>query len=126
MIHVRGKGEPGDLARPILHHAQGVRDSALAILAGLWAHDAHRDETRQHELHIGTGGNGWNLYLDSGEKFAFRGGVAPEGYDRIEVHTGSIRPLGPIVLTIRDPEETEELWQLLDDALAGSRTVRAG
>ena len=29
MIHVYGQGQPGDLGRPIFHHARGVEDVAL-------------------------------------------------------------------------------------------------
>jgi hypothetical protein len=116
MIHVYGKGRPGDLVRPIFHHARGLRDPALAILAGLWVHELHTDESRHHELHFGKGANGLNLYLDNGERFAFRGGFDAEGYDRVKVHRGTIRPLGEVVLELRDPEDTADLWILLSEA----------
>lgn len=45
MIHVYGQGKPGDLGRPIFHHARGVRDVALAVLAGLWVHELHTDQS---------------------------------------------------------------------------------
>jgi hypothetical protein len=118
MIYVYGKGKPGDLARRILHHARGISELTLAITAGLWAHNAHRDENRRHELHIGKGANGWALYLDNGRNFAFRGVPVPGGdYGGITVHEGSVRPLGPAVLTIQKPRDVDALWRLLDDAL---------
>jgi hypothetical protein len=73
MIHVYGKGAPGDLAARILHHAKGVSEPAFAIAAGLWAHDVHRNEMRHHQMHVGSGADGWALYLDNGRSFAFRG-----------------------------------------------------
>jgi len=118
MIHVYGKGEPGDLASRILHHARGVSEPAFAIAAGLWAHQIHRDEDRHHQMHVGSGADGWALYLDNGRSFAFRG-QPHSGYDRIDVHTDSVRPLGPLALSIRTPKDTEGLWDLLDVALAG-------
>lgn len=118
MIHVYGQGEPGDLGRPIFHHARGVRDVALAVLAGLWTHELHTNQSRTHEMHFGKGANGVNLYLDNGEKFAFRAQVGPGGgYDRIFVHRGSVRPLGPVVLELRGPGDSAALWDLLSAAL---------
>lgn len=61
-----------------------VRDIAFALLAWLWMHEAHTDASRRHRLHFGKDANGVTLYLDSGEKFAFRGRQAPHGYDRVE------------------------------------------
>jgi hypothetical protein len=114
MIHVYGDGKPGDLAGRILHHARGVSEPAFAIAAGLWAHPVHRDETRDHQMHA----DGWALYLDNGKSFAFRGQPHAGGYDRIDVHTDSVRPLGPIALSIRTPKDAVALWTLLDEALA--------
>jgi hypothetical protein len=126
MIYVYGKGTPGDQVRPIFHHARGIRDLALAVLAGLWTHELHTDEDRQHSMHFGKGANGVNLYLDTGQSFAFRGGVGPDGqYDHIKVHRGGVRPLGPVVLEIRDPEDTEDLWRLLNEAV-GTSSALAG
>ncbi|HET7484026.1 MAG TPA: hypothetical protein VFJ64_01465 [Solirubrobacterales bacterium] len=122
MIHVYGDGQPGDLVRRILDHARGVAEPAFALSAGLWAHKVHRDEERHHKMHIGTGAGGWALYLDNGQSFAFRG-QPHGGYDRIEVHTGSIRPLGPVALTIRKPRDVDGLWRLLDDALDSESTI---
>jgi hypothetical protein len=103
-----------------------VRDVALAILAGLWVHEMHTDATRRHEMHFGKGANGVNLYLDNGERFAFRGEpIAAGGYDHVRVHRGSIRPLGPVVLRLRKPEDTQALWVLLSEALAPHSYSRA-
>lgn len=118
MVQSFGKGQPGDLVRPIFHHAQGVRDTAFAVLAGLWVHDVHTDPTRHHRLHVGKGANGLNLYLDNGESFAFRGAVGSDGYNCIAVHRGSIRPLGPVVLRLYKPEDTDQLWNLLSSAVS--------
>jgi hypothetical protein len=118
MIHVYGQGKPGDLGRPIFHHARGIRDVALAVLAGLWVHELHTDPRRQHEMHFGKGANGVNRYLDNGARFAFRGHQAPSGdYDYLLLHEGSVRPLGPVVLTLDKPQDTEQLWHLLSAAL---------
>lgn len=113
MIHVYGKGKPGDLVQRILDHAQGVSEVGFAIAAGLWAHEAHRDESRHHQLHVGKGVAGWALYLDNGASFAFRS----DDYMSVKVHTGSVRPLGPIALVLRKPADTELLWSLIDQAL---------
>jgi hypothetical protein len=126
MIQVYGQGQPGDLVRPIFHHAQGVRDVALAVLAGLWAHELHSDPDRRHELHFGKGANGVNLHLDTGESFAFRGGFSDKGaYDHVRVHRGSVRPLGPVALELRETADTEALWTLLSDALQTNEAVAA-
>ncbi len=117
MIHVYGEGKPGDLASRILHHARDVSEPAFAIAAGLWAHQVHRDEGRHHQMHVGSGADGWALYLDNRRSFAFRG-QPHTGYDRIDVHVDSVRPLGPVALSIHTPKDTEELWDLLDAALA--------
>jgi hypothetical protein len=118
MIVVYGKGVPGDLGKPIFHHARGVRDVALAVLAGLWVHEIHTDRSREHEMHFGKGANGVNLYLDNDESFAFRGEPAGKhDYDHVRVHRGSIRPLGPVVLRLYKPEDTQQLWTLLSAAL---------
>jgi hypothetical protein len=114
MIETYGKGLPGDLVRRILHHAPGVSELAFAIAAGLWAHEAHRDPTRRHQLHIGKGAGAWALYLDNGSCFAFRS----DDYESIKIHVDSVRPLGPVALTLRKPEDSDTLWQLLDAALA--------
>jgi hypothetical protein len=116
MIHVYGEGEPGDLVRRILDHARGVAEPAFAIAGGLWAHQVHRDESRHHQMHVGRGADGWALYLDNDHCFAFRG-QPHGGYDRIQVHTDSVRPLGPVALTIRKPSDVDGLWRLLDNAL---------
>jgi hypothetical protein len=116
MIHVYGEGEPGDLANRVLHHARGVSEPAFAIAAGLWAHRVHREEERHHRMHVGRGADGWALYLDNDQSFAFRS-QRHDGYDRIEVHTDSVRPLGPVALTIRAPNDCHELWRLLNEAL---------
>lgn len=117
MIHVYGQGQPGDVGRPIFHHARGVEDVALAILAGLWTHELQTDQSRVHQMHFGKGANGVNLYLDNRERFAFRGNVGPTGdYDAVNVHRGSIRPLGPVALRMRRPEDTAALWDLLSEA----------
>ena len=113
MIHSYGNGQPGDLVRRILHHADGVSHLAFAITSGLWAHEAHRDEERHHRLHIGTGAGGWTLYLDNGSLFAFRS----TDYKSVKVHTESARPLGPVALTIALPEDVGKFWKLLDEAL---------
>jgi len=116
MIYVYGQGGPHDISDRVLHHARGVSEPAFAIAAGLWAHRVHRDENRRHRMHIGKGADGVALYLDNGQCFALRG--QPQGaYDRIVVHTGSVRPLGPIALTIRSPRDCYALWDLLDQAL---------
>lgn len=123
MIQVVGQGQPGAVVRPILHHAQALRDTSFAILARLWVHEVNTDPTRRHQLHFGKGANGVNLYLDSGERFAFRGGLGPDGYDHIRVHRGGFRPLGPVAMILRRPEDTEALWDLLSDALEGGSTA---
>jgi hypothetical protein len=126
MIHVYGQGKPGDLGRPIFHHARGIRDVALAVLAGLWVHELHTNPQRHHEMHFGKGANGVNLHLDNGERFAFRGHHARTGeYDYLQVHTGTIRPLGPVVATLHTPQDTEQLWQLLSAALGEREKERA-
>jgi hypothetical protein len=68
-------------------------------------------------MHVGSGADGWALYLDNGRSFAFRGQPHTGGYERIDVHADSVRPLGPIALSIRSPKDTEALWDLLDAAL---------
>lgn len=67
-------------------------------------------------MHVGSGAAGWALYLDNDQSFAFRG-WPDSGYDRINVHVGSVRPLGPIAVTICSPSDAEQLWSLLDQAL---------
>jgi hypothetical protein len=114
MIHAYGKGRPGDLAHRILHHATGVTKIAFAITAGLWAHEAQRDESRHHRLHIGKGAGAWALYLDNGQCFALRS----DDYESVNVHVGSVRPLGPVALTMRTPSDVDKFWKLLDKALA--------
>jgi hypothetical protein len=121
MIHVYGKGRPGDLVRRIMHHADGVSEVAFAVAAGLWAHEAHRDETRHHQLHVGKGAGAWTLYLDNGAPFAFRS----DDYESIKVHTKSVRPLGPVALVLRTPEDTDKLWSLIDAELVASQHVAA-
>jgi hypothetical protein len=117
MIHVYGQGKPGDLGRPIFHHARGIQDVALAVLAGLWVHELHTDPKRHHKMHFGKGANGVNLYLDNDVQFAFRGHPTGTGdYDHVRVHEGSIRPLGPIILTLTAPEDTAHLWKALSAA----------
>jgi hypothetical protein len=118
MIQTYGQGQPGDVVRPIFHHAQGIRDVALAVLAGLWAHELHTDPTRVHQLHFGKGANGINLYLDNGERFAFRGQLSNGGYDHIRVHQGGVRPLGPVAIQLYAPADTGALWKLLSAALS--------
>jgi hypothetical protein len=122
MIQVYGQGRPGDLGKPLFHHARGVLEAATAVLAGLWAHELHTNLTRTHKMHFGKGANGVNLYLDNGEQFAFRGVGSPGGgYDRILVHRGSVRPLGPAVLELRRPEDSAALWAVLSEAAQGGR-----
>lgn len=117
MIEVYGDGKPGDLVRPILHHARDLRDVAFAVLAGLWAHQTHRDPDRLHRMHIGSGAGGWNLYLDTGQKLAFRGLVGTtNAYEAIQVRDG-IKPLGQVLLEMRSAAETDHLWSLLDRLL---------
>lgn len=116
MIETYGKGTPGDVARRVLHHAQGVRDIAFALLAGLWMHEAHTDAGRSHRLHFGKGANGVTLCLDSGEKFAFRGRQGPEGYDRVEILNAPRG--GSVLLALDGPEDSEQFFDLLSRTLA--------
>lgn len=75
-------------------------------------------------MHVGKGANGVNLYLDNDVQFAFRGHPTGTGdYDYVCVHEGSIRPLGPVILTLTVPEDTAGLWEVLSAAVrqSGSR-----
>lgn len=123
MIETYGQGTPGDVARRVLHHAQGVRDTTFALLAGLWVHEAHTDASRRHQLHFGKGANGVTLYLDSGEKFAFRGRQGPDGYDRVEVLDAPRN--GRVLATLDGPEDSEQFFDLLTRALAPDRATVA-
>ena len=123
MIETYGQGTPGDVARRVLDHAQGVRDIAFALLAGLWMHEAHTDASRRHRLHFGKGANGVTLYLDSGEKFAFRGRQGPDGYDRVEILDAPSG--GRVLLTLDGPEDSERFFELLSEALAADRAAVA-
>jgi hypothetical protein len=117
MIHVYGQGQPSDLGRPIFHHARGIRDVALAILAGLWVHELHTDATRHHEMHFGRGANGVSLYWITGsdsrsvESQLLAAATTTCGY--IVAAFGRWAPL----FLGRKPEDTAALWTLLSEAL---------
>lgn len=123
MIETYGQGTPGDVARRVFHHAPGVGDTAFALLAGLWVHEAHTDLSRRHRLHFGKGANGVTLHLDNGEKFAFRGRQGHHGYNRVEVLDAPRN--GRVLLTLQGPEDSERFFALLSEALTADRAAVA-
>lgn len=69
------------------------------------------------------GANGLTLYLNSGEKFAFRGRQGPHGDDRVEILDAPRG--GRVLLTLDAPEDSERFFDLLSEALAGDRAAAA-
>ena len=99
MIHTYGAGRPRHLFDLIDHHAAGVAE-LIAPLAVVILDVLGRDE-RRHDVHFGKGWNSVSLYLENGERVAIRARQTGKVYDHVNVHRGSIRPLGPVVLEIR-------------------------
>jgi hypothetical protein len=99
VIHTYGAGRPQHLFDLIDHHAVGVEE-LIAPLAVVILDVLGRDELR-HEVHFGKGWNSVSLYLENGERIAIRARQTGKVYDHVNVHRGSVRPLGPVVLEIR-------------------------
>ncbi len=98
-IHVYGSGRPQHLFDVVDHHARGVGD-LIAPLAVVLLDVLGRDD-RRHQVHFGKGWNSVSLYLENGERIALRARTTRGVYDHVNVHRGSVRPLGPIALEVR-------------------------
>jgi hypothetical protein len=54
-----------------------------------------------HEVHFGRGWNSVNIYPHDKEPIGLRARQTDGVYDRICVHRGSIRPIGPVAMEIK-------------------------
>ena len=100
MIHIYGQGQPRHLFDLVGHHARDVAD-LIAPLSIVLLDVLGRDAAR-HEVHFGKGWNSVSLYLANGERIAPRARQTAGAYDHVRVHRGSVRPLGPVEMEIRD------------------------
>jgi Cu2+-containing amine oxidase len=116
MIHTYGTGRPQHLFDLIDHHAAGVGD-LIAPLAVVILDVLGRD-ARQHDVHFGKGWNSVSLYLENGERVAIRARQTGKVYDHVDVHRGSVRPLGPVVLVIRTARDVARFDRELKKWLA--------
>ena len=116
MLKTYGRARATSIVAPITHHAQGVAVIATGLMNGLLASKVARDD-RVHQLHMGSGAQGNNLYLDNGASFAFRAEAGKGGgYDRVVIY-GKIRPLGNVVATVTDPKQVPAAIKKIEKAL---------
>jgi hypothetical protein len=92
MIKVRGEGHPRHLFDLLDHHAKGVGHLIAPVAVVLI--DVLGRDAAEHDVHIGAGWNSVNLHLANGERIALRARTTRDVYDHLEVHRGSINPLG--------------------------------
>jgi hypothetical protein len=116
VIHTYGAGRPRHLFDLIDHHAGGVAE-LIAPLAVVILDALGRDEQR-HAVHFGKGWNSVSLYLANGERVAIRARQTGKVYDHVDVHRGSVRPLGPVMLTIRTARDVARFERELKKWLA--------
>lgn len=82
---------------------------------GLLASDVARDD-KVHELHLGKGAGGVNLYLANGAKFAFRPGLdSRQRYERVDVLDAPKH--GKVVATVRTPDDVPAAIKRIEAAL---------
>jgi hypothetical protein len=115
MIRTYGEGRPTTIVDRLDHHAEALTPLAAALMNGLLASKIARDD-RVHQLHLGRGAGGVNLYLDNGAKFAFRAGVDEGGqYERVEILDAPKE--GVVIATVRNPEEVPKAITVIEAAL---------
>jgi hypothetical protein len=101
MIHIYGHGQPRHLFDLLDHHASGVGHLVAPLAVALM--DILGRDDRHHEVHFGRGWNSVSIYPEGKQPIALRARQTKGVYDRICVHRGSIRPLGPVEMEIRGP-----------------------
>jgi len=100
VIRTYGQGKATSITKRLDHHAEALMPLAGALMNGLLASEVARDE-KIHELHLGKGAGGVNLYLASGAKFAFRAGYdADQRYERVEILDAPIE--GKVVAVVKE------------------------
>lgn len=115
VIQTFGQGGLVTIVKRVDHHAEDIAMIAWALMNALLASEVARSN-EVHELHLGKGANGANLYLDSGTKFAFRGRADPgRPYDRIEVLDAPHN--GKVVATVRTVDDVPGAMAVIEQAL---------
>jgi hypothetical protein len=115
VIQTFGQGGLVTIVNRVDHHAEDIAMIAWALMNALLASEVARSGD-VHELHLGKGANGANLYLKSGAKFAFRGRADPgKSYDRIEILNAPHN--GMVVATVRTLDDVPAAMAVVEDAL---------
>ena len=115
MIKTFGQGGLVTIVKRVDHHAEDIAMIAWALMNALLASDVARSD-EVHELHLGKGANGANLYLKSGAKFAFRGRADPgKPYDRIEILNAPHN--GEVIATVRALDDVPAAMTVIEQAL---------
>lgn len=115
MIQTFGQGGLVTIVNRVDHHAEDISMIAWALMNALLASEVARSD-EVHELHLGKGANGANLYLKSGDKFAFRGRADPgKPYDRIEILNAPHN--GDVVATVRALDDVPAAMAVIEKSL---------
>jgi len=115
VIQTFGQGGLVTIVKRVDHHAEDIAMIAWALMNALLASEIARSD-EVHELHLGKGANGANLYLKSGAKFAFRGRADPgKPYDRIEILDAPHN--GEVVATVQALDDVPAAMALIEQAL---------
>lgn len=115
MIRTYGQGKATSITKRLDHHAETLLPLAGALMNGLLASEVARSE-QIHELHLGKGAGGVNLYLASGAKFAFRAGHdASQPYERIEILDAPKE--GEVVAVVKEMADVPAAIERIEAAL---------
>jgi hypothetical protein len=115
MIRTYGQGQATSITKRLDHHAERLVPLAGALMNGLLASEVARDG-QVHELHLGKGAGGVNLYLVGGAKFAFRAGLdANQQYERVEILDAPQE--GDVVATVREPNDVPAAIGMIEASL---------
>jgi hypothetical protein len=115
MIRTYGQGKATSITKRLDHHAESLLPLAGALMNGLLASQVARDE-QVHELHLGKGAGGVNLYLASGAKFAFRAGLdTDQKYERVEILDAPKQ--GNVVAVVRELGDVPAAISQIEEAL---------
>jgi hypothetical protein len=115
VIKTYGKGRATTITDRLEHHAEALLPLASALMNGLLASEVARDGN-VHELHLGKGAGGANLYLANGRKFAFRPGFdANGGYAKVEIRDAPKK--GTVVAVVAQTEDVPAAIATIEAAL---------
>lgn len=115
MIRTNGQGQATSITKRLDHHAEALLPLAGALMNGLLASEVARDD-QVHELHLGKGAGGVNLYLAGGAMFAFRAGFdADQQYERVEIFDAPKE--GAVVAVVREPSDVPSAISRIEAAL---------